>query len=155
MEEILRSITTVVGVSGCFVCDESGEILASALRSLVRDYGLSSVAYTAAQTLAGLRVARRRKAGDIDLHYSGGRVLIKPLAGGCLCIVCEPRVNIPLLNLTADVAIGRLQAVLRERKQQPAEPQGQPAASTQQAQQEEPPAARPRGLNNFLRPFGR
>lgn len=155
MEEILRSITTVVGVSGCFVCDENGEILDSALHSLVRDYGLSGVAYTAAQTLAGLRAARRRKAGDIDLLYTGGRVLIKPLAGGCLCIVCEPRVNIPLLNLTAEVAVGRLQALLKEKRQQPAEPQGQPAASAQQAQQDEPPAARPRGLNNFLRPFGR
>jgi len=154
MEDILRGVSTVVGVSGCFVCDEEGEILATALSNMARDYSLSVAAYTAAQTLAGLRVAKRRKAGDIDLLYRGGRVLIKPLTGGCLCLVCEPRVNMPLLKLTLEVAVGRLQSVLKVKKQRPAAPAVQPAAPAEQAKPQETPAARS-SLNSFLRPFGR
>ena len=57
MEDILRTISNVVGVNGCFVCDEAGDILAVSLRSLARDHSLSVVGYTAAQAVAGLRAS--------------------------------------------------------------------------------------------------
>jgi len=158
MQEILMSITAVVGVKGCFVCDENGEILGSSLGSLARDHALSVAAYTAAQTLAGLRMARRKKPGDLDLLYLGGRVLIRPLSGGCLFIACEPHVNIPLLSLTGDVAISKLQALLRGKTPPPvaaARPAPAAAAPAEPTRQEETSTAPARGLNSFLRPFGR
>lgn len=166
MEDILRTISNVVGVNGCFVCDEAGDILAVSLRTLARDHALSVVGYTAAQAVAGLRASKRKKV-DIDLVYAGGRVILKPLQGGCLCIVCEPRISVPLLNLTADVAVPKLQAVLKNRPAAPppsmprapapsTQPQPQaPAPTPPPAPEPTEPQARGRGLNGFLRNLGR
>jgi len=166
MEDILRTISNVVGVNGCFVCDEAGDILAVSLRTLARDHSLSVVGYTAAQAVAGLRASKRKKV-DIDLVYAGGRVILKPLQGGCLCIVCEPRISVPLLNLTADVAVPKLQAALKGRPaaQPPVMPRA-PVPTPQPLPQTPAPAPAPasepaesqtrgRGLDGFLRNLGR
>lgn len=168
MEDILRTISNVVGVNGCFVCDEAGDILAVSLRSLARDHALSVVGYTAAQAIAGLRASKRKKV-DIDLVYAGGRVILKPLQGGCLCIVCEPRISVPLLNLTADVAVPKLQAALKNRPaapppamprapaplQQPLPQTPAPAPAPTPAPEPAETQSRARGLNGFLRNLGR
>ncbi|MEA3459281.1 MAG: roadblock/LC7 domain-containing protein [Chloroflexota bacterium] len=108
MEDILEDINAVVGVTGCFVCDEEGEVLASALPGVFDETMLSVVGRTAAQTVAGLWAARRKKVGDMDLLYTEGRLIVKNLGRGCLCILCVPRINVPLLNLTAKVAARKL-----------------------------------------------
>jgi hypothetical protein len=166
MEDILRAISNVVGVNGCFVCDEAGDILAVSLRTLARDHSLSVVGYTAAQAIAGLRASKRKKV-DIDLVYAGGRVILKPLQGGCLCIVCEPRISVPLLSLTADVAVPKLQAALKGRPAAPPPVMPRAPAPVPQPQPQAPaPTAAPppettepqtkgRGLNGFLRNLGR
>ena len=166
MEDLLRTISNVVGVNGCFICDEAGEILAVSLRTLARDHSLSVVGYTAAQAVSGLKASKRKKV-DIDLVYAGGRVILKPVQGGCLCIVCEPRISIPLLNLTADVAVPKLQAALKNRPAAPPPamplapappPQTQPQApapAQTPAPQPAEPQTRGRGLDGFLRNLGR
>jgi hypothetical protein len=160
MDDILRTISNVVGVNGCFVCDEAGDILAASLRTLVRDHSLTVVGYTAAQAMAGLRVSKRKRV-DVDLVYAGGRVILKPLQGGCLCIVCEPRISIPLLNLTADAAIGKLQTALKGAVSPLAapvvrapSPSPAPSAPPAAPKQELAPT-KSRGLNGFLRTLGR
>jgi predicted regulator of Ras-like GTPase activity (Roadblock/LC7/MglB family) len=108
MEEILREINNVVGVTGCFVCNNEGEVLASALPGLFDDAILSSVGHIMAQTLGGLSLARRRKAGDIDLVYTQGRFIVKNLGTICLFILCTRNINVPLLNLTANSSARKL-----------------------------------------------
>ncbi|HID61336.1 MAG TPA: roadblock/LC7 domain-containing protein, partial [Anaerolineae bacterium] len=75
MEAILKDINAVVGVTGCFVCDGEGQVMASALPDLFDETILSTVGRTMTQTMAGLTTARRRKAGDIDLLYNQGRFI--------------------------------------------------------------------------------
>ena len=57
-------------------------------------------------------------------------MVIKPMRTGFLCILCQPRISLPLLNLTADVAIAKLQGRMKEdaaRTQKPrATPQSGP-----------------------------
>lgn len=114
MEEILKDITAVVGVTGCFVCDSEGRILASDMPHLFDDALLSSVGQTATQTMAGLAAARRRKVGELDLLYPEGRVVVKNLRDGCLCILCVRNINVPLLNLAAKAAVRKLTAAMKE-----------------------------------------
>jgi predicted regulator of Ras-like GTPase activity (Roadblock/LC7/MglB family) len=116
MEEILQDVNAVVGVTGSFVCDSDGEMLARALPEVFDDAVLSPVARTMAQTVAGLHTARRRKVGDIDLLYADSRLIVKGLGseGGVLGIICVRRINVPLLNLTADVAVGKLRQRIKE-----------------------------------------
>ena len=108
MESILEDINAVLGVTGCFVCNKEGQVLASALPDLFDETILSNVGRTMAQTMAGLETARRQKVGDIDLAYSQGRVIAKNLREGCLCILCARNINVPLLNLTANLAVRKL-----------------------------------------------
>lgn len=108
MDRILQDVNGVVGVTGSFVCDGEGKVLAQALPSVFDGATLSTVARIAAQTLAGLETARRRKVTDLDLVYGDGRLVVKNLKNGCLCILCVRNINVPLLNLTANLAARKL-----------------------------------------------
>ena len=72
------------------------------------------VSRTLVQTLGGIELARKRKVGDLDLGFAGGRLLVKSLAPGCLCILTVKRVNIPLVNMTANVAVKKLKELRKE-----------------------------------------
>ena len=107
MEGILNDITAVVGVTGCFVCDSEGEVLASVLPGVFDGEVVSSAGRTAMQTVLGLQTARRR-VKDLDMLYREGRIIVKILGEGCLCILCVRNINVPLLNLTANLAAKKL-----------------------------------------------
>jgi len=108
MESALRDVNAVVGVSGSFVCDGEGKVLASILPNIFDETMLANVSRTVAQTIAGLELTRRRKVDGLDLVYREGRLVVKNLRMGCLCILCVPTINVPLLNLTANVAARKL-----------------------------------------------
>jgi predicted regulator of Ras-like GTPase activity (Roadblock/LC7/MglB family) len=114
MEIILKDINAVVGVTGSFVCNDEGQIMARLMPDVFDEDLLSPVARTIAQTIAGLKIARRRKVGDLDLLYDQGRFIVKSVGEGCLCILCVCRINVPLLNLTANVAVKKLEEKLKE-----------------------------------------
>jgi len=61
MEDILKDINAVMGVTGSFVCNGEGQVLASALSDLFDETTLSTVGRPMAQTMAGLAIARRLK----------------------------------------------------------------------------------------------
>ena len=113
MEEILKDINSVVGVTGSFVCDDVGQVLTRLLPDVFDKSLLSPVGRTMAQTIAGLELARRRKVSELDLIYREGRLVVKNLRVGCLCILCVPTINVPLLNLTANIATRKLTAQIK------------------------------------------
>ncbi|MDH4136812.1 MAG: roadblock/LC7 domain-containing protein [Anaerolineae bacterium] len=108
MESILEDINAVVGVTGCFVCDNEGKALASALPGVFDVKVVSSAGRTAMQTVLGLQTTRRRRVNDLDLLYKEGRIIVKSLGEGGLCILCVRNINVPLLNLTANLATRKL-----------------------------------------------
>ena len=114
MEKILEDINAVVGVTGSFVCNEEGRIVAKLMPNVFDNSTLSPVGRTMAQTIAGLKIARECTIGDLDLLYEQGRLIVKNVGEGCLCILCVQRINIPLLNLTANVAVKKLHDKLKE-----------------------------------------
>ena len=122
MEETLGDICAVAGVSGCFVCDSAGRVRASAPLHKFDTQVLEAVGRTISQTIAGLFVSRRRKIHEIDLLYSGGRVVVKPVAEGYLCVICARTMNVPLLNLTANVAARKLAEAMRSEAPLPEPP---------------------------------
>ena len=120
MENILKDINVVVGVTGSFVCDAEGQVLAKALPGVFDEAVLSPVGRTMAQTMAGLELARRRRVSDLDVVYRDGRLVVKNLRMGLLCILCVPTINIPLLNLTANVAARKLIKLIKGDQAEPA-----------------------------------
>jgi predicted hydrocarbon binding protein len=119
-------------VSGCFVCNSEGEILASTLPSVLDQNALVTVGRTISQTTAGIFAARRRKVHELDLLFSEGRVVVKPLSQGSLCVLCARNMNVPLLNLTANVAARKLSEEMKgdRWKSEAVEPE---AVATEQA----------------------
>jgi predicted regulator of Ras-like GTPase activity (Roadblock/LC7/MglB family) len=114
MEMILKDINAVIGVTGSFVCDAEGQVMARLMPDTLDWKLLAPAARTIAQTIAGLKLAQRRKVGDIDLLYDQGRLIIKSLDESYLCILCVQRINVPLLNLTADVAAKKLGKMVKD-----------------------------------------
>ncbi len=119
MQAILEDINAMSGVLGSFVCDEDGQTMARALPAIYDDEMLAQAGRTAAQTTTGLWMAKRRPAGEIDLLFSNGRLIVKVLDSACLCILCTPRLNLPLLNMTANVAVKKLQKKISEVRARP------------------------------------
>jgi predicted regulator of Ras-like GTPase activity (Roadblock/LC7/MglB family) len=113
MEETLRDVCTVAGVRGCFVCDGEGRVIASAPVGRFDQQALEIVGRTLSQTTNGLLMSRRRKIHEIDLLYSDGRLVVKPLAEGCLGVICARTMNVPLLNLTTSVAAKKLAEAMK------------------------------------------
>jgi predicted regulator of Ras-like GTPase activity (Roadblock/LC7/MglB family) len=112
LRDLLNGINAVVGVRGSLVCDPDGQVVASAMPTVYDEFMLTLVGRTATQTVAGLKTTSRRTPGDLDLVYSDARFIVKNLRTGCLCILCMPHINVPLLNLTANVAARKLQTGL-------------------------------------------
>lgn len=115
MESLLSDINAVIGVTGSFIGDTKGRILARALPSVYDNGTLELVARTMSQTFAGLETARRRKIGDIDMVFKDGRLIVKPFGEGCLGIVCVARINVALLNLTANLTLRKIHEQLKVR----------------------------------------
>ena len=114
MEAILREVTAAVGVKAAFVCSAAGNVEASVVPGEVSAQALETVGRTLVQTLGGIELARRRKVGDLDMGFAEGRLLVKSLAPGCLCILTVKRVNIQLVNMTANVAGRKLRDLRKE-----------------------------------------
>ena len=133
MEAILKEINGVIGVTGSFVCLSDGSIAARALPDSFDAARVALAARVASQTFHALDTSGLRVA-EADLTFGQGRLLLKNLRGGILVILCARNINLPLLNLTANVAVKKLTAELKPAK---------PPAATPAEKPTPPPAAPP------------
>ena len=115
MENHLNDINAVLGVVGSFVCLSDGSLVAKALPDKFDAASVEVAARLAAQTLNALEVSGQRVV-DADLVYGQGRLVLKNLRAGILVIVCARNINIPLLNLTANVVTKKIAPELRAPK---------------------------------------
>jgi predicted regulator of Ras-like GTPase activity (Roadblock/LC7/MglB family) len=108
MRAILDDLKDVPGVTGVFVCDGEGKVLASTLQTAIAPELLDRVAKVLGRTAAGVHTIQGKGPLDLEMVYEAGVLLLKPLEPGCLCIICVAKVNIPMLNLTANMAVRQL-----------------------------------------------
>ena len=114
MEQLLADINAVAGVKGSFVCDGNGAIVAQDLPLPLDEERLLPTARTILQTIEGLETTRRRKVSDLDIVFHDARMIVKNLRTGCLYVLCARNINVPLLNLTANMTARKLAARLKE-----------------------------------------
>lgn len=112
MDAILKEINAVLGVVGSFVCRADGTLAARAMPDSFDDTRLLTAARIARQTFDALDTSGQR-VNETDLTFARGRLLMKNLRGGMLLIVCARNTNLPLLNLTANVAAKKIAAELK------------------------------------------
>lgn len=109
METILEEVNSLVGVSGSFVCNDQGVVLASVVETDVNKSDLPDVGTILLKTLKGLISISGRDHIELDLVYDDHRVLVRKIEDGCLCILSVREVNLPILHASADRAMERLE----------------------------------------------
>lgn len=129
MEEILKQINAVTGVSGAFVCTADGGLVAKAMPDDFDAASLDMAARVASQTIEALEVSGQRVV-EADLLFGQGRLILKNLRGGILVILCSRAINIPLLNLTANLAVKKLTTELKLARSPASEAVSKPAVSS-------------------------
>ncbi len=112
MKAILDDLNDIPGVNGAFVCDAEGKVLASSLQKPIAQDLLDGVAKSLSRTVAGVRTLQGKGSPDIEMVFESSVLILKPLDPGSLCILCVPKVNIPMLNLTANMAVRQLKKAL-------------------------------------------
>jgi predicted regulator of Ras-like GTPase activity (Roadblock/LC7/MglB family) len=132
-DQLLADINAVAGVRGSFVCDEDGTVVAEALPPSFEKPSIELASRTLLQTVGGLETTKRRRVHQLDIVFRASRIIVKNLRWGCLYVVCDRNINVPLLDLTANLAAAKLSEMLKEL--QP-EPSGAPPSA------EEPEAVR-------------
>lgn len=101
-QTFINELAALVGVQGAFLFDHQGAINQySTPMELSLDQGVA-LARTLSRTLTGLSTMERSNLVDIELVFNEGRLVLKGLSGGGLCILCDRQVNYSLLNLTLE-----------------------------------------------------
>lgn len=115
METTLKEINAVLGVTGSFVCASDGNLMAKAMPGLYETGQLALAARVANQFFQALEVSGQR-ATEMDLIFGQRRLILKTFRGGILAILCARTINLPLLNLTVNVATKKIAAAFKTPK---------------------------------------
>lgn len=108
VQEYLNQLATLVGVQGAFIFNQQGAIkLYSTPMKVSLDQGVA-LARSLSRTLTGLSTVHSSNLIDIDLVYGEGRLVVKGLPQGGLCVICERQANYSLLNLTLEQGLGTI-----------------------------------------------
>jgi predicted regulator of Ras-like GTPase activity (Roadblock/LC7/MglB family) len=111
MEDVLKNIKAVPGVLGCMVCDDHGDLVSQLFPSLFDKEMLSAAIATVYQNLPGLKDFTGG-VKMIDLRFGSGRIVVKPLEGGCLVILCEGTVSLQSLIISMNIAVKQIEKAL-------------------------------------------
>ena len=111
MREVLTQLNAVPGVVASMLCDADGAVLAD----LFPPRFDGEVPRTAAKVLAdgGAGLATVTGAlGTIDLRFGDARIVVKPVAGARLLVLCSPAMNMQPLAISTAVALPKLEKLL-------------------------------------------
>jgi predicted regulator of Ras-like GTPase activity (Roadblock/LC7/MglB family) len=116
MRTILSDIVEVEGVKGSLVYSDEGRLLEHMMSpDADQKAPPPAVGEAIARIVAAANANGQSDIGDIDLMYDDGRLILKPLGSeGCFCILCVSRVNVALLNVTANLAARKLKQMIAE-----------------------------------------
>lgn len=110
MQTILQQITAIDGVIGCSLYDEQGAILAAACPVVLDDSQLGTAAGTIIDCLHALQVSQTLV--GMDLRFAEGRLLIRPMKGAFLNVLCAKTVNMSMVNITLNLALRKLEQLI-------------------------------------------
>jgi predicted regulator of Ras-like GTPase activity (Roadblock/LC7/MglB family) len=114
MQSVLNQLNAVPGVVGSMVCDAEGALVANCFPPLFDNTALASAARVLADGAAGLETVTG-KVGMVDLRYGDARIVVKPMAGAHLVLLCAAQTNLQLLNISASVALPKLEKLVAAR----------------------------------------
>ncbi len=110
MQTVLQQITAIDGVMGCSLYNDQGKILAAACPLILDEKQLATAAGTVLDCLHALQISQTMV--SMDLRFSEGRVMVRPLTGALISVLCSKNVNMSMVNITLNLALRKLEQML-------------------------------------------
>ncbi|MBI1751986.1 MAG: hypothetical protein HY014_06035 [Acidobacteria bacterium] len=127
MRDILHQLSSLPGIAGALIYARSGEILVSEFPGIYEPSTLQQVVSLLSEDVIILQ-DMVGESGIMDLKFAGGRVIVKPCAGGSILVLCTALINSQLLNMALTQATRRLEKTIQE---PPAAPPAAPPPAPQ------------------------
>jgi len=119
MEVVLEQINKIQGVYGSLLCNVDGKLLCRALSTAHDNKTLQEATDLIADSLIGINEATGG-VSLLDLRFSNNRIIVKPLLGGYLVLICEQKLNLQLFNMSLSVAQKKIEKAIQESRDSPA-----------------------------------
>jgi predicted regulator of Ras-like GTPase activity (Roadblock/LC7/MglB family) len=132
MQSVLAQLVTVPGVVGGMVYDADGTLLSKTFPPLFDDALLENAARVLVDGAAGLETVTG-KVGMLDMRFAEARIVVRPMAGAHLVLLCAAQTNLQLLNISASVAVPKIERLVAA--------MGPPVAPEPPYEEPEPPPA--------------
>jgi len=113
MEETVKRIGTIPGISEIFLSDREGRLLASSLRENRDEEEVAKASSILARSIFGLE-GIGEEVEEMEISFQKEKALIKNLGGGLLCLFHSPKINPVLLRLSTGLQISDLKRRLRK-----------------------------------------
>lgn len=120
MQTVLQQITSIDGVIGTSLYNDQGKILAAACPLILDEKQLGVAAGTILDCLHALQIPQTIVA--MDLRFTEGRLMVRPLSGAYINVLCSKNVNISMVNITLNLALRKLEQMLPKPGAAPAAP---------------------------------
>ncbi len=110
MQTILQQITAIDGVIGCSLYNDQGKILAAVCPLILDEKQLATAAGMVLDTLHALQVPQTMF--GLDLRFGEGRLIVRPLSGAFISVLCAKNVNMSMVNITLNLALRKLEQLV-------------------------------------------
>jgi predicted regulator of Ras-like GTPase activity (Roadblock/LC7/MglB family) len=111
MQNVLNQLVMVPGVVGGMIYDAEGMLLSKTFPPLFDDSLLASAARVLVDGAAGLETVTG-KVGMLDMRFADARIVVRPMSGAHLVLLCAAQTNLQLLNISASVAVPKLERLV-------------------------------------------
>lgn len=143
MQTVLKQLNEVPGVVGSLLCDQDGRVLAQEFPALFDATLLEEAAVALADSAVGLETMTG-PLGLLDFRYADARLVVKPIEGFRLLMLCAKNINLQLLLISASVASSKVARMGQETSQvrTPAPAAAPPAREPEDAGKKKPKTPR-------------
>ncbi len=100
---LLKQIEENPGVSGAFICDNHGSLLAARFSNMPERTALQQAGRWLAQILAAIE-SRGGRVKEVELRYDDAGFLVRDLGNAFEAVQCVPTVNWALLRMALNVS---------------------------------------------------
>ena len=116
MEKVLKEINSLQGLHGAFICNNRGELLSGRSGLDFDETAIKKISLQIIQSMAALEQAGA-PATELDFKFDGIRLVARDLPAALLVAFSEPHVDIAMLRMGLNVAVGSLKdnVALQER----------------------------------------
>jgi predicted regulator of Ras-like GTPase activity (Roadblock/LC7/MglB family) len=111
MKTVLDQMNALPGIVGSMVYNAEGQVLANSFPALFDGEALAGAAGVLLYGVPGLEVA----AGTIstlDLRYGESRIVVRPIKGANLLLLCTRQANLQFLNISVGMAIPKIEKLV-------------------------------------------